>query len=127
MASTRPACNFCKISGKSSKLPCTRLTFNPARRLLGKHKHLRILIQADQFARSPQLLGQQPGVPAHAGGGIDDDLSGLRIEQLQNLVGQHRNVPYLVRGRFFEHHCLRMGNNARAGKIRIPRPMYGNI
>ena len=41
---------------------------------------------------APMRLGEQAGVAARAERAVDHDLTGLRVEQLDRLAGEHRHV-----------------------------------
>ena len=51
-----------------------------------------VAVDRDEGAARPDAIGQQAGVAARAERAVDDDLAGLRIEQLDRLAGEHRHV-----------------------------------
>ncbi len=52
----------------------------------------RVAVDRDQRARRPESLGHEPRVPAVAERAVDRRLARLGVEQLEQLVGQHRHV-----------------------------------
>ena len=52
----------------------------------------RVTVDADQRAGRPDPLGDQARVTAAAERAIDRDLAGLRIEQVDQLAGEDRDM-----------------------------------
>ncbi len=51
-----------------------------------------IAVDCHERAAGTQVLGEQAGVAAVAEGAVDSRLAGLRVEQPEQLAGQHRRV-----------------------------------
>ena len=52
----------------------------------------RVAVDRDQRAGRADPLAEQARVAARAERAVDDGLTGLRVEQLDRLAGQHRHV-----------------------------------
>ena len=52
----------------------------------------RVAVDRDERAGGADPLAEQARVAARAERAVDDDLTGLRVEQLDRLAGQHRHV-----------------------------------
>ena len=52
----------------------------------------RVAVDPDQRPRAAEPVGDQPRVAPAADGAVDRDLAGLRIEQLDQLAGEHGDV-----------------------------------
>ena len=57
-------------------------------RLLGE----RVAVDADEQAGGPEAVGDEAGVAAGADGAVDRDLARLRVERLDQLPGEDRDV-----------------------------------
>ena len=52
----------------------------------------RVAVDADQQSRRPQPLGHQPRMARAAQRAVDGDLARLRVERLDHLPGEDRDV-----------------------------------
>ena len=52
----------------------------------------RVAVDRDERPGGAEPLGEQPGVPAVAERAVDRRLPGLRVEQLEQLAGEHGRV-----------------------------------
>ena len=72
----------------------------------------RVAVDGDQRARRADALGDQAGVAAGAEGAVDGDLARLRIQRLDQLAGEDRDVGggHVIRDS--EHHAVAGASNA---------------
>ena len=89
----------CRRSARSSARPATK----SARMKRVSHGHLgrergepllggRVAVDPDQRARGTEPVGEQPGMAAAADGAVDAHLARLRIDEVDQLAGQNRDV-----------------------------------
>ena len=52
----------------------------------------RVAVDADQRAGRPEPFGEEPGMPTAAEGAVDGDLARPRIDEVDQLTGEHRGV-----------------------------------